>query len=94
MSQGDVDTLMRWQHANICSDGDLKDGHPRGRGAFPRVLADYVRERHVLTLEQAIHKMTLLSGRHIGIRIAGSSRRAHMRIWFCSTRTPSRIRRP
>ena len=71
MSQADVDTLMRWQHTNLCSDGDLKDGHPRGRGAFPRVLAEYVRERHVLTLEQAIHKMTLLSARHMGIKDLG-----------------------
>lgn len=71
MSQADVDTLMRWPHANICSDGDLKDGHPRGRGAFPRVLADYVRERNVLTLEQAVHKMTSLSAAHAGIRDRG-----------------------
>jgi N-acyl-D-amino-acid deacylase len=71
MSEADVDTLMRWQHANICSDGDLKDGHPRGRGAFPRVLADYVRERRVLTLEQAVQKMTSLSAAHVGIRDRG-----------------------
>ncbi len=71
MSQDDVDTLMRWQHTNICSDGDLKDGHPRGRGAFPRVLADYVRERGVLTLEQAVQKMTSLSAAHVGIRERG-----------------------
>jgi N-acyl-D-amino-acid deacylase len=72
MSQADVDTLMRWQHTNICSDGDLKDGHPRGRGAFPRVLANYVRERHVLTLEQAIHKMTRLSAKHVGLEDRGT----------------------
>lgn len=71
MSQADVDTLMRWPHANICSDGDLKDGHPRGRGAFPRVLANYVRERRVLTLESAIHKMTVLSAQHMGIKDRG-----------------------
>jgi N-acyl-D-amino-acid deacylase len=71
MSQADVDTLMSWPYANICSDGDMKDGHPRGRGAFPRVLAEYVRERRVLALEQAIHKMTALSARHMGIRDRG-----------------------
>ena len=71
MSQEDVDTLMRWQHANICSDGDLKDGHPRGRGAFPRVLADHVRDRRVLTLEEAIRKMTSASAEHVGIRGRG-----------------------
>ncbi|MGH8204849.1 MAG: N-acyl-D-amino-acid deacylase family protein [Steroidobacteraceae bacterium] len=71
MSQADVDTLMGWQHANICSDGDLKDGHPRGRGAFPRVFAQYVRERHVLALAQAVRKMTSLSAAHVGIRDRG-----------------------
>jgi N-acyl-D-amino-acid deacylase len=71
MSQADVDTLMRWPHTNICSDGDLKDGHPRGRGAFPRVLADYVRERGVLAIAQAIHKMTSLSAGHMGLQGRG-----------------------
>ena len=71
MSQADVDTLMRWPHANICSDGDLKDGHPRGRGAFPRVLGDYARDRQVLTLEQAVHKMTSLSAAHVGLEERG-----------------------
>lgn len=72
MSQADVDTLMGWPHTNICSDGDLKDGHPRGRGAFPRVITNYVRERQVLSLEQAIHKMTSLSATHMGIEDRGT----------------------
>ena len=71
MSQVDVDTLMSWQHTNICSDGDLIDGHPRGRGAFTRILANYVREQGVLKLEQAIHKMTSLSASHMGIKDRG-----------------------
>jgi N-acyl-D-aspartate/D-glutamate deacylase len=33
--------------------------HPRSLGTFPRVLGRYVRERRVLTLEQAVHRMTL-----------------------------------
>lgn len=32
--------------------------HPRGFGTFPRILGRYVREQHVLSLEDAIHKMT------------------------------------
>ena len=39
MSQPDVNRLMQWEHSNICSDGELIDGHPRGRGAFARILA-------------------------------------------------------
>jgi N-acyl-D-aspartate/D-glutamate deacylase len=51
----------------VCSDGGAyavsgvaRSGHPhpRGLGTFPRVLGKYVRERKVLTLEEAIHKMT------------------------------------
>jgi N-acyl-D-aspartate/D-glutamate deacylase len=32
--------------------------HPRAYGNFPRVIAEYVKTRHVLTLEDAIRKMT------------------------------------
>ena len=35
------------------------------------MLADYVRERHLLTLEQAIHKMTMVSARHMAINDRG-----------------------
>lgn len=42
---------------NICSDGSPDMRHPRGYGAFARVIRKYVNEDHVLTLEQAIHKM-------------------------------------
>ena len=44
---------------NVCTDGLLSGKpHPRVFGAFPRVLGKYVREEKVLTLEQAVHKMT------------------------------------
>jgi N-acyl-D-aspartate/D-glutamate deacylase len=34
--------------------------HPRGWGTFPRALADYVRRRHLITLDEAIRRMTSL----------------------------------
>lgn len=45
---------------NVCTDGLLCPGkpHPRLYGSFPRVLGKYVREEKVLTLEQAVFKMT------------------------------------
>jgi N-acyl-D-amino-acid deacylase len=44
---------------NVCTDGLLGGRpHPRVFGSFPRVLGKYVREEKVLTLEEAIHKMT------------------------------------
>jgi len=45
--------------------------HPRGAGSFPRVLARYVRERRVLTLEQAIHKMTALPASRVKLADRG-----------------------
>ncbi|MBM23380.1 MAG: aminoacylase [Gammaproteobacteria bacterium] len=71
MSQPDVNRLMQWEHTNICSDGDLIDGHPRGRGAFARILAYYVRSQGILELETAIHKMTQLSALHMGFKNRG-----------------------
>ena len=61
--ESDVREIMRRPWAMIASDGSitgLEDGrgHPRSRGTFPRVLGRYVREWGVLTLEDAIRKMT------------------------------------
>ena len=63
LDEGDVERIMRHPQTMIASDGRLSrpgegNPHPRGYGTFPRVLARYVRERNVLTLEQAVHKMT------------------------------------
>jgi N-acyl-D-amino-acid deacylase len=67
MDERDVARLVAWPHANICSDGELAGRHPRGFGAFPRVLGRYVREQGVLTLPEAVRKMTSLSAAHVGI---------------------------
>ncbi len=45
--------------------------HPRAFGAFPRVLAKYVREEKVLTLEDAIRRMTSLPANRLGLRDRG-----------------------
>lgn len=41
--------------------------HPRAFGAFPRVLAKYVREEGVLTLEEAVRRMTSLAANRLGL---------------------------
>jgi N-acyl-D-amino-acid deacylase len=71
MREDDIAKLIAWPQANICSDGELDGGHPRGYGTFPRVLRMYVRESHLLTLEQAIHKMSAEAAEHVGIRNRG-----------------------
>jgi N-acyl-D-aspartate/D-glutamate deacylase len=50
-------------------EGPLRRGHPHPRnfGTFPRVLGVYVRERHVLGLEDAVRKMTSLNAAKLGI---------------------------
>lgn len=49
-------------------DGPLRRGHPHPRnfGTFPRVLGVYVREKNLLTLEDAVRKMTSLNAAKIG----------------------------
>lgn len=64
MSEPDVETALRFPWTSIGSDATATtppqqaDGHPRAYGTFPRIIAEYVRNRHVLTLEDAIRKMT------------------------------------
>jgi N-acyl-D-amino-acid deacylase len=68
---GDVDRVMRHPLTSIASDGNVlefgKDNpHPRSYGCFPRVLGHYVRERKLLTIEEAIRKMTSLPAARLG----------------------------
>jgi N-acyl-D-amino-acid deacylase len=74
MIEKDIDALIAWPHASICSDGSLESLHPRGRGAFTRVLREYVREKKILTLEEAVRKMTGLSAASMGIADRGTIR--------------------
>jgi N-acyl-D-amino-acid deacylase len=66
MQPDDVAALIMWPHSNICTDGALIDLHPRGAGAFTRVLGRYVREQGLLRLEEAVHKMSGLAAAHMG----------------------------
>ncbi len=71
MDERDIAALTAWPHSNICSDGQADGRHPRGYGAFPRVLRRYVRETHALSLEAAVEKMTRLAAAHVGLRDRG-----------------------
>lgn len=53
--------------------GELGAGkpHPRSYGTFPRVLGEYAREQRVLSLPQAVHKMTGLPARRLGLTDRG-----------------------
>lgn len=70
MSEEDVKVFMAWPEAIICSDGNA-GGHPRGYGAFTRVLGKYVREEKLMPIEKAIYKMTGQSADFFGFKDRG-----------------------
>jgi N-acyl-D-amino-acid deacylase len=68
MSNDDVDTIFRYPNAAVASDGSIiakgrGQPHPRSYGTNARILADYVRDRGVLTVEDAVRRMTSLPAR-------------------------------
>ncbi len=76
MDEGDVERIMKHPQTMIASDGRLvKPGmghpHPRWYGTFPRVLGHYVREKSVLSLSEAIYKMTKLAAVTLGLNDRG-----------------------
>jgi len=75
MDEADITRIMRNAWTMIGSDGipgfGVKKVHPRMSGTFPRILGRYVREQGVLTLEEAIRKMTSLSAQTFGARGKG-----------------------
>jgi len=76
MGEEDVDRIMKFPHTAIASDGGVREfglgmPHPRSYGTNARVLAEYVRKRKVLTLEDAIRRMTSLPARTFALRDRG-----------------------
>jgi N-acyl-D-amino-acid deacylase len=71
MIEDDIRKLLSWSETNVCTDGGLVDLHPRSHGAFTKILGRYVRDEGLLSLEQAVHKMTGLTARHLGFSERG-----------------------
>src|SRR5258705_6754205 len=80
MSEDDMRTAMKSPFVSFCTDSGARanDGplagsksHPRGWGSYPRILGRYVRDEHLLTLEQAVHKMTGMPAKRVGLRDRG-----------------------
>ena len=70
MCQEDIDAIARLPYSAIISDAiyaDTQMPHPRMYGAMPRVIREYVLERNVLSMQQAIHKMTALPAGRMGL---------------------------
>jgi N-acyl-D-amino-acid deacylase len=76
MSDEDVDRIMKHPAVGIASDSSvltIGEGmpHPRGYGNNARVLGEYVRRRRVISLEEAVRKMTSLPAQHFGFERRG-----------------------
>jgi dihydroorotase/N-acyl-D-amino-acid deacylase len=76
LDEGDVERIMAHPWTAIASDGRLSrpgDGHPHPRayGTFPRVLGEYVRERGILSLQEAVRRITLLPAQRLGLTDRG-----------------------
>src|SRR3954468_828113 len=80
MSEEDVRLAMQqpWvavdtDYGGVSNTGPLSESksHPRAWGSFPRILGKYVREEHVLRLEDAVRKMTSLAAQRVKLRNRG-----------------------
>jgi N-acyl-D-amino-acid deacylase len=76
MDPRDVDVAMTYPYETLGSDqlavtSDSARVHPRCYGTFVRFLAQYVRERSLVPMEQAIHRMTGMSADVVGLRDRG-----------------------
>jgi N-acyl-D-aspartate/D-glutamate deacylase len=80
MSEDDVRAALKdplvsvgTDSAALAEDGPLavSKSHPRGWGSFPRILGTYVRDEHLLTLEEAIRKMTSRPAARVGLADRG-----------------------
>ena len=66
----------------IASDGFMEGGrgHPRTSGSYSKVLGRYVRDLGVLTLEEALAKMTIMPARRLEARVPAMANKARLRL--------------
>jgi N-acyl-D-amino-acid deacylase len=78
MMESDIKAFYQQPWVMVASDGGISSQHPRGAGTFPRVLGIYVREKHWVTLPQAVHKMTGLPAHRLGWNDRGTLKEGAM----------------
>ena len=79
MSEDDVRNIMHEPFTMIASDSSVREfnvgmPHPRGYGDNARVLGEYVRNQHLISLEDAVRKMTSLPAQTFSLRDRGQVR--------------------
>ena len=100
MSEDDLVRILRHPATMVASDGEVPtfgraNPHPRSYGTFARVLGVYVREKQVLTLEEAVRKMTSFPAARCGLADRGVLRpgmKADIAVFDAATRPRSRRR--
>ncbi len=76
IDEKDLERIIACPLTMIASDGEVPVfgqavPHPRSYGTFARVLAVYVHDKHILTLEEAVRKMTSLPAWRLGLQDRG-----------------------
>ena len=79
MCDEDIETILRFPACAVSTDGGTRDTfsgvmkpeHPRAYGTYAKILQKYVRETRVLTLEDAVRKMTSLPAGFLGLSDRG-----------------------
>jgi dihydroorotase/N-acyl-D-amino-acid deacylase len=76
INEADLERILKHSATMIGSDGEIpifgkEHPHPRSYGTFARVLAVYVRERHAITLEEAVRKMSSFPAQRLGLQDRG-----------------------
>ncbi len=79
MDEDDVQRVITYPHSMVASDGLPNDHHPHPRlwGTFPRVLGHYSRKLGLLSLEDAVRRMTSLPASVFGLTGRGSLREGY-----------------
>jgi dihydroorotase len=82
MSEDMIQLAVAHPLTTIASDSLLQDGkgHPRSSGTFCRVLGQYVREKKILTLMEALRKMTLMPAQRLEGRIPAITNKGRIRV--------------
>jgi N-acyl-D-amino-acid deacylase len=80
MAEDDLRAALRAPFVSICTDSGARGadgplssakGHPRGWGSYPRILSRYVRDERLLTIEEAVHKMTGMPAARVRLKDRG-----------------------
>jgi N-acyl-D-aspartate/D-glutamate deacylase len=78
-----IDLVLRDPLPMIATDGfgyEAGNSHPRSAGTYSRILGVYVRDRHVISLDEAIRKMTLMPARRLEGRVPAMKHKGRIQV--------------